>query len=249
MADQAGPVVVLTRAPEDNAAVASALRARGVEVREIPCVSFQYLDPGPLPHPVGAVAFTSRRGVRGLARLEHGLEWLERASAVAAVGPGTARELEAMGIEVGIVADPPEGRVLAGEISERLPWDLPLSCVAGDLTSARGLEATLTEMGRAFTKVTVYRNLAPHVPALPRFPVAGVLVASPSAARRLLGAMPWMAEARFVSLGPTTSDALSQFGVGSVVQVDAREPGSWVQALLDAHREASATAGRRSATE
>lgn len=243
---QASEVIVLTREPEDNRDLASRLERAGAQVREIPCILTRLRDPDPaelerLPAPgqVGALAFTSRRAVQGWVR------WVGTASAgswprllpvdriaVAAVGRSTARALEEAGMKPGLVADPPTGESLARLLATHVPPDRCIVLPGGEMR-AGGLEAGLEEAECTTRTLTLYANDDPRVPALDPFPVAAVFVASPSAGRRLLDAMPWMKACPFVSIGPTTSRALRELGVESI-----REPGPapehWLRALLDA---------------
>jgi uroporphyrinogen-III synthase len=238
--------VVLTREPEDNRDLADALRRAGARVREIPCVSTRLRDPDPgeisrLPDPadVGALAFTSRRGVMGWQRWAAGSDWSGRLAReevlVAAVGGRTARALDQAGVVAQLVADPPRGEVLAGLLADRLDAGRPVVLCGGQLR-AGGLEQGLERAGHPVHPLTLYVNEAPRIPVLEPFAVAAVLVASPSAGRRLLAAMPWMRDCVFVSIGPVTSRALEELGVG-----DVREPGpdpaDWERELVAASRD------------
>ena len=90
----AGPCVVLTRTPADNAELAAELTAEGVPVRCLPCLQTGWIAPPVLPEAPQVLVFTSRRGVQGLARLagHRELFYPDNAPAPlrAVVGPGTA---------------------------------------------------------------------------------------------------------------------------------------------------------------
>ena len=228
--------VVLTREAADNAALADALGRRGVAVRQIPCVATRYREPDPAElEALGtaapdALVFTSRRAVRGWAlwedRPDHGR------AIVAAVGPATAAELGPLGLEPDVVADPPRGDVLAGILAARLEKGGLVVSVGGEMR-AGGLEEGLASASIEVRPLTVYANEAPDVPSLEPFDVAAVFVASPSAARRLLSAMPWLRGCRFVSIGPTTTAALRALGA-SRIEEPGPDPGQWERSLAAA---------------
>jgi uroporphyrinogen-III synthase len=98
---------------------------------------------------------------------------------------------------------------------------------------AGGLERVLGDAGHAIATLTVYANDEPPIPRDGPFEVAAVLAASPSAARRLVAAMPWMAGCAFVSVGPTTTRALRELGVASVEE-PGPDPADWEGALARA---------------
>ena len=64
--------------------------------------------------------------------------------------------------------------------------------------------------------MVVYGNAEIDVSSVPAFPVAAVVVASPSAASRLLAANPWLAGATFAVFGATTERALRDLGARNV---------------------------------
>lgn len=229
--------VVLTREPDDNRELAAKLGRRGVRVVEIPCVATRYLVPDALPSgPVDAVTFSSRRGVEGFVRAGLDDRLLPAASRalVGAVGDATAAALASAGIDAHLVADPPEGRVLAGLLLSRLAPASRVAVVRGNLR-AGGMDRVLEEAGHRLEPVEVYQNIAPDIPRLDRFAVAAVFVASPSAAERLLEKNPWFGQHHFCAIGPTTAAALGRLGVASVEMIGAK-PEDWITALSAAAR-------------
>jgi uroporphyrinogen-III synthase len=212
------PCVVLTREPEDNLLLAHALTRRGVPVRELPCVRTRFTVPQVPTEPPAAVAFASRRAVRGyvLAGLHERLSSGAERPLVAAVGEATQAELASAGIPVDLVAVPPTGRALAQALHARLSSDGVVLVPRGSLAGG-GLEPELESLGRAFLPLPVYANEAPTLAPLPLFPVAAVFVAAPSAARRLLGHAPWLREHPFLAIGPTTAVALAELGVQRIL--------------------------------
>ena len=239
MALPAGPFVVLTREPEDNRELAAALRDRGVPVREIACVATRYLDPGELPGGAGAIAFSSRRAVRGLLRLVdwQGLVQGPRRPLVAAVGTATAAELERAGLVPDLVAAPPEGRVLARMLIARLEPGARIVIPRGNLR-AGGMDATLAKAGMVLEPLVVYENLAPEIPASEPFGVAAVFIASPSAGQRLCAALPWIRCAPFFAIGPTTAAAMRSCASGPVKELGPGGTDVWLDPLCAAHQAA-----------
>jgi uroporphyrinogen-III synthase len=236
-------VVVLTREEPDNRDLARALEDAGVAVRQIPCVATRLRDPDPdevrdLPAAgrVGALAFTSRRAVRGWMRWAPGSAWSQELGkgsvVVAAVGPATAGALERAGIGCDLVAEPPTGESLARSLAGQVQVEREVVLVAGE-TRAGGLERELARAGRTLRILTLYASEPPAVPSLEPFEVAAVFVASPLTGRRLIDANPWIAGSQFVSIGPTTTRALHEMGVERVEEPGPR-PGDWLEALLRA---------------
>ncbi len=222
------PPVVLTRSAADNAPLAEALRARGVAVRELPCSAVRILPHAVPPGPWDAVVFSSRQAVRA---------WSGPFPRVAAVGPATARALAAAGHPPELVADPPRGDVLARLLAAELPPGARILWPCASETAGT-LGPPLEAAGFQLTRVEVYRNEAPALPALAPFRAAAVFCAAPSAGRRLLAAYPFLRAAPFFCIGATTAQALRGLGAASVTPLGA-DRGRWVQALA----EASAAAG------
>jgi uroporphyrinogen-III synthase len=238
MALPSGPAVVLTREREDNLALATALRERGVPVIELPCIATRYLDEVELPDGMDAVAFTSRRGVKGFLRMEAGpftdAESSIAVPLVAAVGGATAQALRDAGIAVDLVADPPNGETLAELLRARLRPGSRVALIRGNLRAGE-MDSLLAAAGLELHPVEVYENVDCDIPALDRREIAGVLVASPSACRRLLSKNPWLKEASFLCVGRTTAAALAEHGVRSIREIGLDLDG-WVDALSKAHR-------------
>jgi uroporphyrinogen-III synthase len=207
-------------------------------VREIPCIETRWLLPESVPEPGQAVTFSSRRGVEGMIRsgLTDRLVRPAEAEAplVAAVGGATAAALRTGGIEPELVADPPRGDVLGQLLLKRLVPGSRVVAVRGNLRVGH-MEALLEESGHRVVPVVVYENVEPEIPGYEPFDVAAVFVASPSAARRLIRANPWIAERPFYAVGPTTGAAVRGLGVR-----ESREAGTdfdgWVEALAEAWR-------------
>jgi uroporphyrinogen-III synthase len=230
------PCVVLTREPEDNLPLARALSGRGVAVREIACVRTRYLL-APLPlEPVSAVAFASRRAVRGfvLAGLHEQLLGGAAPPLVAAVGEGTRAELDAAGIRVALVAEPPTGHALAEALRGRLAPGQRVLVPRGTLGGG-GLEPGLRALGVPSLPLVVYANEPPPPDPIAPFPVVAVFVAAPSAAQRLLERAPWLRDHPFLAIGPTTAAALVALGIERILGPAATIEDQ-IELLVGAHR-------------
>lgn len=234
------PCVVLTREPADNAGLASALRDEGVPVRELPCLSTGWVTPRALPAPPDVLVFTSRRGVEGLTRLDDHRHLLEPedgpAPLRAAVGPSTAESLASIGFPASRVAVPATGEALARLLNGELTAPSRILILRGNL-SAGDLDDTLRDAGHLVEELVLYRNLATElVPEAP-FRATAIFVTAPSAARRLLTAMPWMRSLPFLVLGPTTAEALSELGA-TIIHRARPVPTTWAPTLAAMHRAA-----------
>lgn len=205
--------VVLTRAREDNAGLASELRDLGAEVIELPCVRTEPLADATALRaaiaglgPSDLLVLTSRAGADAVANATPA-----RAirCPIAAVGRATADRARSLGVRVAFVASRADGRTLARE--------LPLS--GGEVVLARSdladgeLPAILRSRGARVREVTAYRTVARLDgdagvvrDAIERGSVT-VVVASPSAVDALTGAIGpvTLRRATFVAIGPRTA--------------------------------------------
>jgi uroporphyrinogen-III synthase len=210
---------------------------------EIPCTAIRYHDPGAIPSGAGAFVFASRRGVAGFLRLRGSDAALSigRRPLVCAVGASTARELDECGIKADIVADPPEGAVLAGVLKGVLQPGARVVMVRGNL---RASEIDVLTAGQGFEVVPfeVYENVEPEIPRFEPFPVTAVFIGSPSAGRRLVAVNPWMKDEQFVAIGRTTAAALSELGVKKL-RIAGADPNGWADCIL------FATAGKHRSKE
>jgi uroporphyrinogen-III synthase len=110
-------IAVLTHASRDDDALASELRASGVRVLELPCVTIEHLaDPAPLAQAIGSLGaadwlvVTSQAGADAIARVA------PPRARVAAVGQATAARLRAHGIAVSFIPSRATGAVLGREL-------------------------------------------------------------------------------------------------------------------------------------
>jgi len=222
-----GPTVVLTREASDNAPLAESLGARGIPVREVPCLQTRFISPPdeqikclPVAAENPVLVFTSRRGVEGFFRCELLCAWFEDSAArhasarvrVAAVGLSTGEALQQRGVTPWIIAEPPRASGLAKKLVQCLSPDTPVVVVRGDL-SMEILPENLRQAHFPVFPLLVYENYEPTIPSLQPFLVLAVVVFSPSAARRLLTSNSWLRTAPFIVPGTTTERAVRQMGV------------------------------------
>jgi uroporphyrinogen-III synthase len=213
--------VLLTRAAEDNAAPAAALRALGVEVIEIPTVA-RVVRPDAALNAKAAcgdpdvLLFTSHTAAEALGTAT---TCPVRPKRVAAIGPRTRATAEALGWAV--YAGGEHGLTGAALVAA-------LGEIRGrDVLWPRPAEATpttrdaLIAAGARVHDVVAYENREPPAlrEALAAAPAVDLVVlAAPSAAQRvarfLRGALP-----EAIALGPTTAAAAREAGFGPVTTV------------------------------
>jgi Uroporphyrinogen-III synthase len=143
-------------------------------------------------------------------------------------------------VPVDLVADPPEGAVLANLLKNALPVGSRLLMVRGNLRAGE-IDTILRQAGYQLEDLIVYENVDVPIAALQPFPVAAVFIASPSAAQRLLTANPWMRDRRMFTIGKTTAQALTMLGAINVEEIGA-DSRQWIDVLFGAYREAAASA-------
>jgi len=187
------------------------------------------------------IAFTSAHGVRGFhCRLrEQDLD--SRAIAfcrVAAVGPGTDRELRRNGIVADVVADRGGARALADAILETAP------CAPGRVLFPCGdrrrdaLIASLARVGSVVDATVAYctENADPPDNALAALDagIDAILCYSPSAVERLAALPLDPGDAVIVCIGATTADAARRAGFDSIVTSE-RPTNEAMLAALERH--------------
>jgi uroporphyrinogen III methyltransferase/synthase len=211
-----GRTVVVTRAREQSSELRHRLEVLGAEVLELPAIAIEPLAFDlPVLTPYSWVVFTSVNGVvaffdRGLAAA--GLDARALAGArVAAIGPGTARALEARGIRVDLLPE----RFVAESLLEAFPRP---SADSEQVLLARAEQARdvlpvgFAELGYAVDVLAVYRTAPaePDAAALTRVQageVDAVTFTSSSTVTNfcdLVGALP-DPQPSVISIGPVTS--------------------------------------------
>jgi len=215
--------IVLTRESADNAPLRRRLERHGLVVDECPCVAtrmFPYsgepLEGGVVLEDFEVVAFSSRRGVKGIATQA---SRLAAVPLLAAVGPGTARAVELLiGRSPDIVPPEGTGEAMAGLILARASKGARVLLVRG-LESTGAFQKKLGEGDNLrLTELIVYENFEPDITAVHPEGWAVVLCASPSAVRRFFHSNPHLlSRSTAVAIGPTTKAALEVAGHPEIV--------------------------------
>ena len=261
-----GKRIVLTRTAEESAGLARSLESLGAEVILMPTVAFappadwEQLDQQlRCLDGFDAILFLSKNAVRyifdRIARLGIQCEVVGPASRfIAAVGSGTAEALKEKGIRVDYVARKQTGASLVKELRESLAGRrvlLPRSDRGDDR-----VPRALREIGADPTEVVAYTTAAPSAvdPAiLGRVRDGGadaVVFASPSAFhnfRDIVGATETTLISRrgsFVSIGPTTADAIRETGARVAVEAEESSAAGLAEALVKHYRSRSSPAAR-----
>jgi uroporphyrinogen III methyltransferase / synthase len=247
-----GKRVAVTRARAQASGLAARLRELGAEVVETPAIR---IEPRPLEGELaaavdavaayGLVCFTSTNGVRLFfaALAERGLDARALAgSIVAAIGPGTARELEQHGVRADIVPS----RSIAEALVEALA-DTPVEGIR--TLVARGgagrdvLPNALWGRGAEVDVVALYDTVVEPLSQERRALLANVdyvTFTSASSVRNLLTSLGEgdatprepLGQARVVSIGPmTTAEAQAQ-GLKVDVEADRHDVDGLVDALV-----------------
>ncbi len=235
-----GRSVVVTRARAQASGLAATLRGLGAEVVEAPAIRI-------VPRPVEAeltgydlVCFTSPNGVGlffdALAERDKDARSLA-GTRVAAIGPGTARELRARGIQPDVIPE--------RSIAESLVESLSQLDVAGKrVLIARAAEARdvlpdgLAELGAEVSVVPLYDTVSEGLGEDVVTAIAGadyVTFTSSSTVTRFLDAVGDGVPngARVVSIGPVTSATARESGLEVHVEAKRHDVDGLVEALVD----------------
>lgn len=241
-----GRAVVLTRAAGASAELAGALAELGAEVVELPVIEIAPAgDPGPLDAALARLAeggydwvlFASANAVAAtFARLgARGLDARAVRARVGAVGPATARALEARGISPDAVPARHTAEGLAGALG-RGPGRVLLPRVEG---APPGPAERLAAAGFEVHEVPAYRNSLPgsEPAALARVRAGGydaLVFTSPSTVRNFVALAGAPAGKAVVCIGPTTAAAARRAGLEGVATAAEASSGGLVEALLGA---------------
>ena len=239
-----GQVVAVTRARAQASELAARLTELGAEVVEAPAIR---IEPRPLDGALlevvarisdyALVCLTSPNGVRLLfdALAATGRDARALGGAVAAIGPGTAAELERRGVRADVVPE----RFVAEGLVEALG---PLSVDGRRVLVARAAGArpvlpdALRERGAEVDDVALYETLAEPLAARQREQLARatyVTFTSSSTVRFFLEAGGELPEAaRIVSIGPVTSATARELGLTVHVEAARHDIDGLVEALL-----------------
>ena len=232
-----GKVVAVTRARAQASGLAARLLALGAEVVEAPAIRIEPLEVE-LP-PLDSLALACFTSPNGVSLFFDALEGDARALAgvtVAAIGPGTARELAARGISADVV--PPRS------VAESLVKELESMDVEGKrVLIARAAEArdvlpvALRERGAEVEVLALYETVAEPLTddqraALRR--ATHITFTSSSTVRFFLDSYGGpLAGARVVSIGPVTSATARELGLEVHVEAERHDIDGLVDALLE----------------
>ncbi len=244
-----GRRVVVTRARAQASGLAQTLAGLGAEVVELPAIRIEPLigsgevaDAIEAIHSYDLVCLTSPNGVRLLfeALAERGLDARALAGAtVAAIGPGTARELRARGVIPDIVPPRSIAESLIESLREVEVSDRPV-LIARAREARDVLPEALAERGAQVDVVPLYETVREQTdPALiERAREADyVTFTSSSTVRNYLEAVAeagaaGVGSARVVSIGPVTSDTARELGLEVAVEATRHDPEGLLEALL-----------------
>jgi len=230
----AGRVVLLTRSAGREGTLASRLERLGARVEARPTIQLAPpADPAPLNAALARLddydwlLFSSPNGVRFFesARREAFPRRKPPRARIAAVGPGTARELERVELTADVVAEQGDAVGLAAELRGRVKPGQRVLLVRPEV-AAQTLPDALRQWGALPDTVAFYRNVpAPNCERIARDIAAGrydaVVFSSPSTLLRLLEAAATHEEelhealerVRKVAIGRVTAGALSAAGL------------------------------------
>jgi uroporphyrinogen III methyltransferase/synthase len=250
----AGRVVLVTRPAGQEGDLVAAIRAAGGRPLHVPLV--EIADPPtwqPLDEAIRAactydwIVFASANGVRAFLRRLEALRLDGRAlgtARLAAIGPGTRRQLEEAGYRCDLTPTVSRSEDLAAELAATLPGGrfLLVRADRGREELRRGLESR----GHLVDEVTAYRTLPresladDELDAVSRGAVDWIVLTSPSiasAAARLFGDMirGW----RIATISPVTSAALDPLGLRPAAEAERATADGVVEAIIRRVNEAA----------
>jgi uroporphyrinogen III methyltransferase/synthase len=239
-----GKVVAVTRARAQASALASRLAALGAEVVETPAIR---IEPRPLGGELDGVedyallCFTSPNGVALLlgALRERGRDARALSGAtVAAIGPGTARELERHGIRADVLPERSVAEALV-ESLETVPVEGRRVLVARAAEARDVLPDALRARGADVDVLALYDTVAEPLDEEQRAAFARathVTFTSSSTVRFLIDALGGRdglpGSARVVSIGPVTSATAREHGLQVDVEAERHDVDGLVDALV-----------------
>lgn len=244
--------VLVTRPKERVEALCFLLEDEGAEVLSLPLLE---LKPPDDPRPLAAAAdgvhryrwvvFASPSAVDAFAEALREAGTQERIARVslAAVGPATARAVEAHGWSVAAQPEAGTGEALFECLKDRLESGDEVLLPAAE-HGRRELEEALLEHGVRVARVTAYRaeaaGLAPESLAqLDATPPEVGLFASPRTAEAFVEAAgrARLAGMRRVAIGPTTAAALARLELPAAAVAERPTPEALVEAAVQALRQ------------
>ncbi len=203
---------MITRAEDDAAALADRLESLGAIPVLLPTIRIAWSEPGPLDRAIGRlqtydwVIFTSRNGVEGFFRRARGITGPK----VAAIGPATAAELRAHGIEPDLVPAEHVAEGLLGELGDVAGKRFLLPRAA---KARKTLADDLTLRGAVVDDIPTYDTVAPDSPRPDLAGVDAITFTSGSTVQHFLEGGPVPPGARVVCIGPQTAERARSLGV------------------------------------
>ena len=241
-----GRRVVVTRARAQASGLARTLSELGADVVELPAIRIEpTINSTEVAaalegiHAYALVCLTSPNGVRLLfeALADRALDARALANAtVAAIGPGTARELRRCGVLADIVPPRSIAESLIEALSDVEVADRPV-LIARAREARDTLPAALAERGAKVDVVSLYETVRVEADAEALAAAAGadyVTFTSSSTVRNFVAAAgdSFPRAARVVSIGPVTSATARELGLEVHVEADRHDPGGLLEALL-----------------
>jgi uroporphyrinogen III methyltransferase / synthase len=231
-----GQVVAVTRARAQASGLAARLRELGAEVLETPAIR---IEPRSVllarPERYDVICFTSPNGVSVYFEALGSDARALAGVTVAAIGPGTAAELERHGVRADIVPE----RFVAEGLLEALPDVSGKSVLVARAAQARdALPDGLRERGATVHVLPLYETVAEPLSADQRRAleeeVTYVTFTSSSTVRFFLdGAGGLPSDARVVSIGPVTSATLREHGIEPHVEAARHDIDGLVTAIVE----------------
>jgi uroporphyrinogen III methyltransferase / synthase len=226
-----GQVVAVTRARAQASGLAARLRGLGAEVIEAPAIR---IEPRPVELPdltaYAMVCFTSPNGADlFFAALDGDARSLAGAR-VAAIGPGTAAELERHGIRADIVPE----RSVAESLLEAMPDVRGERVLVARAAEARDvLPDGLRERGAEVDVLALYDTVAEPLDPAALDGATYVTFTSSSTVRFFLEGGGLVGAARVVSIGPVTSTTLREHGIEPDVEAAQHDIDGLVRAIVE----------------
>ena len=206
--------VVLTGTQRTNLRMAEPIRAAGYDVLEWSALRLvpTGLSRTALDDVLGAnrpLVVVSPGVVDVLQKGWPGWTQSPRGGPILSMGPGTTEALAAVGIRVEAEALPPRAEGMIALIVSRYSERPVIGVLCGDRTRPE-LGRKLRAEGFHVEFSEVYRNQAPESLTHDRRPLVAVVYGSPTSARRILSANPWLREVPAIAIGPTTAHWLEE---------------------------------------
>jgi len=244
-----GRRIAVTRARAQASGLAARLRALGAEVAETPAIRIEpRAVEGELERAVAEIAgyavvvLTSPNGAQLLfdALAARGLDARALAGiTVAAIGPGTARELERRGVRADVVPPRSIAESLAEEL-ERIEVEGRRVLIARASEARDVLPDALADRGAEVDVVALYDTVAEPLGDAQREALAGaeaITFTSSSTVRFLLEALgsdrAALDGARVVSIGPVTSATARELGLEVATEATRHDIDGLVEALIE----------------